>query len=327
MRNLISIGTILVFLCMYSCDKITNPIINKGAVVSVPLVAPTHVDSTTKASDTTLNILVEDYTAHNCTNCPIAGAQCEALVKGIHSNQVVLLQDNVGKLGSGYKNGSFAGLPNNAFGIDYVCIADSNWNNIFIKGDLNGLPGTMVNRLYYAGVAGSPDLFLNGIDVSVPFDSLVTANNKTASIHIVDSMYTPPTSTLSMTITTKLLSPNPSNKYYLVVALAEDSVFDWQDSVGVDVQYYLKRMTTRVAINANGSGWGDTLSAFTTAPQSIHYAYSNVAKFAYASHITVPPPVSPYLWNMAHMYLVAFVYQKKSGSQDYMVLQAQKLHI
>ena len=331
MKRFLYISTVMVLMATYSCDKIDNPIINKGTKVSIPVVAPTHVDSTTKASDTTLNILVEDYTAHNCTNCPVAAGQCEKLVKGAHGNQVVLMQVNVGNLGAAYPPHSFPGLPDTAFGISYRTPAGDNWNNTFINGNGNGLPGTMVNRVYYDnGIPGSPDLFLYGIDVSAsgtPFDSLVTANHKTASIHIVDSMYAPPTSTVSMTVTAKLLAPQPGNQYYLVVALVEDSIFDWQDSVSHYSQYYLKHMTLRTVINDPTNGWGDALSD-TTAIQTKHYAYSNFASFQYNNApIIFPPQVPTRFWNMAHMYVVAFVYQRTAGSQDYMVLQAQRLHL
>jgi hypothetical protein len=73
-------------------------------------------------------------------------------------------------------------------------------------------------------------------------------------------------------------------------------------------------------------GYGDTISAFTTAPQTLHYTYANVTRFAYNSSHAVQP-ILPWLWNMAHMYIVAFVYQRTSGSQNYMVLQAQRLHL
>jgi len=138
-------------------------------------------------------------------------------------------------------------------------------------------------------------------------------------------MYAPPLNTLAMDITTTLKAPQAGAKYYLVVALAEDSIFDWQDSINVDVRYYLKRMTMRTAINDGGHGFGDSLSAISS-PQTLHYVYAS-PKFAYNGAITVPPQVPPRYWNMAHIYIVAFVYQRVNGKNDYLVLQAQQLHI
>ncbi len=330
MRRLLYISTLLVLTSIYSCDKITNPIINKGSSVGIPVVPPTHVDSTTVTDDALLKVLVEDYTAHHCTNCPAASKQCENLLASLPANnlpQCIFMECNVGTLAASY--GSYPAFCWN----DYRNLADTNWNNTFIDADAL-MPGTMVDRIHYTGLAGGPvDLYTNSIDVATAFDSLVGINpvatmNQTVNIHIVDSMYAPPTSTLAMDITTKLLAPNASNKYYMVVALVEDSIYDDQDSLGNLVPYYLKRMTLRTAVNANRSGWGDTLSRYTTAPQTLHYTYANIPKFTYNSHVAFPPPAqSQAMWNMAHMYIIAFVYQRTGGSQDYMVLQVQRLHL
>lgn len=325
MRTLLSLSAILLVFGLYSCDKVSNPLIDKGNNAVIPVVPPTHVDSTSSTDDALVKVLLEDYTAHHCTNCPATSAQFETLLKGPNANQAVFMECNIGSLAQSYSPTAFGINPaDSAYYTYYVNLADSEWNNTFIKADVNGWPGTMADRLYYNGTAGSSDLSLNGIDFNTPFDSLI-ATPQTARIHIADSMYIPPTNTVSMSITTTLLSPQAGVKYYLVVTLVEDSIFDWQDSSSVDVQYYLKRMTIRTAINDGGHGFGDTLSN-TTAPQTIHYAYAS-PKFRYNSTLSVPPVVPPRYWNMAHMYVVAFVYQRTSGKNDYLVLQAQKLHL
>jgi len=328
MKGLLYLSALMVLMGIYSCDKINNPIINKGGNDVTPVTPPTHVDSTTASDDAILKVLVEDYTAHHCINCPAATKQCEDLIASlpvINKPQCVFIECNVSTLAQSY--GTYPTFCWN----DYTNTACNNWNNTFIDGN-SLMPGTMVNRLYYSGVAGGTcDLYASSVDVAVPFDSLVGINpvatmNQTVNIHIVDSMYAPPTSTLAMDITTKLIAPKASNKYYMVVALVEDSIYDDQDSVGISVANYLKHMTVRTAVNANGSGWGDSL-AHTTSPQTMHYTYANVAKFTYNSHVPFPPPAqSQAMWNMAHMYIIAFVYQTGS-TNNYMVLQVQRLHL
>jgi hypothetical protein len=327
MKRLLYLSVVLVSFGIYSCDKITNPIINKGNSVSTPITPPTHVDSTTFSDDALLKVLVEDYTAHHCTNCPAATKQCEDLLASLPANnlpQCIFMECDVATLAKSY--GSWPTFCWN----DYINLADSNWNNTFIDGD-NQMPGTMVDRIYYTGHAGGKNDLYGTYNVATIFDSLVgispaAAMNQTVNMHIVDSMYAPPTSTLAMDITTKLLAPNANNKYYMVVGLVEDSIYDDQDSLGNLISYYLKRMTLRTVVNANGSGWGDTLS-HTTSPQTMHYTYANIPKFTYTSHVAFPPPSkSQAMWNMAHMYIVAFVYQTGSVN-NYMVLQAQRLHL
>ncbi len=336
MRISVVLISIAVCIGLYSCDKIDNPLINhqlNNGTLSGP---PTQVTSTT--DDNVLKVLVEDYTGHLCTNCPTAAEKCEALANGANAQHIIMIQNNVtttfastlivGTRGSGNLD--------SAYMVDYRTDAGNTWNSLFINGDNTGMPGTMVDRLYYNGTAGgSQDLFLNGIqDPSGPADSIIGQNNLLALIHIADSMYAPSTSGIfgvSMSVTTTLLNPIAGNKYFLVVALVEDSIFDWQDSVQTDIQYYLKRMTLRGVINGGGTGLGDSLSNNTSA-QAKHYTYApldSLLKFN-NSIITHPTALEGRKWNMAHMYVVAFVYQTTptpSGPNDYYVLQAQRLHL
>jgi hypothetical protein len=330
MKKFVWISLAIIALGFYACDKVSNPYLSKATGVK-PTIPPTNVDSTNTNNtnrDTSLRILEEDYTGHLCQNCPRQGQKCEALLSQ-YPNNVVLLEVNtsltyavpytVGEIGGGNVDSAYL--------VDYRTATGTNWDGQYAI-STNGLPGAMVNRLYYNGAGnGSADLILRGANVSGPGDSLIMKNNHLATIHIVDSMYAPPTSTLSMSITTKILNPVAGNKYYLVVTLAEDSIIDWQDSLTTNVQYYLKRMTLRGSINDGGIGTGDSLVA-NDVPQTKHYVYTNTRQFKYNSAIIRRPTANEgNQWNMAHMYIVAFVYQVTTGLQSYMVLQAQQLHL
>lgn len=327
-----SVVTALIAVCIVCCDYIKVPVISTGTNSKIPTSPPTHVDSTTAADDGITKVLVEDYTGHRCTNCPTAALQTDPLLTGVNARNIVLLQVNCTQsFGQGFPKNTFAGVPDTAYGLDYRTTGGNNWNNTFINGDINGLPGTMVDRLYYStvtGPGGNNDLFLNGKNVSTPFDSLV-ATSPTAYIHLADSFWAPPVSAIAMSVTAKLLNPIAGNSYHLVVCLAEDSIYDWQDSLSTNVQYYLKRMTLRKVINGNGSGWGDTLSR-NNSLQTKYYSFANdTLMFNNTMPISLPPKIPARFWNAAHIYLVAFIYQQTpSGSPgDYMVLQAQKLHL
>jgi hypothetical protein len=332
MQRLLSVCALVAVLFFASCDKVSNPFITKNGNATIPVTPPTHVDSTLRTDDTVLKVLVEDYTAHHCTNCPTGSSNCEKIIDGTYGKHAVMIEVNASLLGQGYTP-TYWGLPasDSAYVIDYRTKAGNNWNNVFINGDGNGMPGTMVDRLYYNGTAGSSDLYLYGISENNTFDSLIGVSpsakmSQTATIHIVDSMYAPPVNTVSMSITAKLASPQAGCKYYMVALLMEDSIYDWQDSMSTDKRYYLHRWMMRTVINNGGTGWGDSIAA-TTAPQAYHYVFTSPNFKFNSAPITAPPAISPRFWNMAHMYVVAFVYQQKAGKNDYLVLQAQRLHL
>jgi hypothetical protein len=280
-----------------------------------------------------VNVLIEDFTAHHCPNCPAQSVLCEAITKGANGNQAIFVEENISELAQPYGVGAWGvGAIDSAYMVNYRNPADSEYNLAFINGDVNAMPGTMVNRVHYTNPTniGSADLFLNGITASSIFDSIMTtAAPQSVNIHIVDSMYAPPTNTLSMSITTKLIAPVAGTKYYLVAMLVEDSIFDWQDSMNVDRKYYLKRMTLRGNINNGGFAWGDLLSD-TAVAQTKHYTFasSNFVFNTSAPNPSHPQVVHPTSWNMAHMFIVAFVYQIAStGEHNYLILQAQRVRI
>jgi len=315
---------VILLLVFASCDKISNPIIQTTKYSALPNTPPDHITQTTDTAIT--KILLEDYMGHFCTNCPSAVTAAENILKSPQGPQVVSMEVNVGfdadtagEVGAPLVP---PGLPDTAYKVDYTTTAGTAWDNALVNSNTLGVPQGMVNRIYYDGNWGEDIQYSNWGTV---VDSLA-ATPQLASISMVDSCWIKQQIFGTQVTVALKNSPTPNYSYYLQMVMVEDSVLDWQTSGGTSIQYFVHRFVLRSAINGS---WGDaiTFSAANT-PVTKYYTF-NSSKFRYnAGPMSTPPVVPARLWNMAHCYVIAFLYQRSNGgAHDYYVLQAQILHL
>jgi hypothetical protein len=325
----IGFGAFVVFLSVLSaCDKITNPIISKNTYSTLPSTPPDKVTKTTDS--TTVKVLLEDYMGHFCVNCPAAVSVAEGLINSPSTGpHIVSMEVNAGYFAdpANTKGGPLVpgGLPDTAYANDYRTAAGTAWTSQFLINNGGIMPQGMVNRIYYDGSNYDEDLQSGNWGTVV--DSIMVTP-QAASISMVDSCWLNK-QIFGTQVTVSLKNPPAAGfNYYLQMVVVEDSVEDWQSDNSTSVQYFVHRFVLRSAINGD---WGDELT-FTGAnvPVTKYYTFTS-SNFRYnASAITQPPQVPARLWNMAHCYIVAFLYQRTNppyGSRDYYVLQAQSLHI
>jgi len=263
---------------------------------------------------------------HFCTNCPSAVSAAESILNGPHGKQVVSMEVNVGfDADTAGEVGAplvAPGLPDTAYKVDYTTTAGTAWDATLVNSTNLGVPQGMVNRIYYNGNWGEDIQYSNWGTV---VDSIV-ATPQLASITMIDSCWIKQQIFGTQVTVALKNAPKANFSYYLQMLVVEDSVLDWQTSGGSSIQYFVHRFVLRSAINGS---WGDAIS-FNGAniPVTKYYAF-NSAKFRYnGSAITTPPAVPASLLNMAHCYVIAFLYQRSNGGpNDYYVLQAQILHL
>ncbi len=318
------IGAGILMIAAASCDKITNPIIATTKYSALPNTPPDHVTHTTDSTIT--KVLLEDYMGHFCTNCPAAVSAAENILKSPVGNQVVSMEVNVGfdadtagEVGAPLVP---PGLPDTAYKVNYITPAGTAWDNTLVNSINEGVPQGMVNRIYYDG-NWSEDLQYSNWGTVV--DS-IAATPQLASITMADSCWIKQQIFGTQVTVALKNAPAPNYSYYLQMVLVEDSVLDWQTSGSTTIQYFVHRFVLRSAINGP---WGDAIN-FQSAnlPITKYYTF-NSASFRYNNAaITTPPAVPARLFNMAHCYVIAFLYQRSNGgTHDYYVLQSQILHL
>lgn len=268
--TLISVSAIFII----SCDRIKNPAQN----------------STVKTN--TRKIFLEDYTGHQCPNCPRAAETAEQL-HDKYGDKLVIISVHAG----------FFTAVNTEFPMSYTTQAGNDWNSNtsgFGVGSL-GYPNGLINRKNYAD---------NGLvhgDSKWPTTvSLAASDMEFCDLSITPS-YNSTNRKLTTSIKTKFRRSYPNNTK-LCVVLTEDSI------IGPQKEHNKPTITNYVFMHMlrgsiNGS-WGENLKA---AP--IKYQDSIIKVY--------PDFVLDNKFKDKHISVVAFVYDEVTRE----VIQVEKTKI
>ncbi len=267
-------------LSLLSCDKVDRPI-----------------QATTTTTDTTTvvevrKVLLEDYTGHQCGNCPAAAIVAENLYDQ-YKGKVITLAVHAG----------FFSRTNATYPTSYTTAVGNDWDgssgfNISATGNPNG----MVNRKDFGGgviqketkwaasvATALADPFILKLELTKTYDEATRKLNVTAK------------STFKNTY---------SNPTKLSIVLAEDSIIgDQKDysKVPDHVSNYVFMHMLRGSVNGS---WGEDVKAGEAAAgEAITKSYSN---FAISSN-----------FNDKHLYIIAFVYDATTKE----VLQVEKVKL
>jgi len=290
-------GVVFLFLTtvlLYSCDYVTMPYPKKT-------VTPPPVNGYVK------KVLVEEYTASQCVNCPHAAAAAD-LLRNNNKGRVITIAVHCSSL---------AAPSGSTFTYDFRTPAGDNYNATYVDGDNEGLPSGMIDRVSWQPGTGFPKS-----DNSYQTDWTSFTNTRLASTDSVylqiTNNYSSSTRLLNCSIKTKFLTGLTST-YNLVVLMTEDSIASPQkdiDSVNVRM-HFMHRYVLRGAIDGhpNGTGIPITLPAAPVTGDSIltPVAYTVPASFPSAG-----------ICNDKHCYIVAFFYDTVTG--DVLQVEEQKLY-
>lgn len=263
-------------LALVACDKVDAPY--KETVTPPPIDTTTNNNDTSLVFDQVRKVLIEDYTGHQCGNCPLAAEKLEEL-KGTYGNQVVPLAVHAG---------FFADVAASPFDVDYRTTVATELDTYF-GNSVAGNPNGMVNR------KGHPNTHILNLNswssVLTPYTTmnpdvvLAIRNNYNASTNIIEtSVYTKFKTTLTGT-------------YKLCVYVAEDSIIgaqtDYRLTPDVIEDYHFEHM---LRASFNGT-WGETVGTDPVASET------NVIRKKYSMSL------SGKLMNINHpCEVVAFVY-------------------
>lgn len=227
MKTLIAYSGILLGLIFISCDKIKD--------------APEN--STIKPN--TRKILLEDYTGHQCGNCPAAAGVAEELSKK-YGDKLILIAVHAG----------FFTRLNSEFVTSYTCTTGNDWDAAsgFGISASAGNPNGMINRKNYAD---------NGrIQKETKWSTSVSLASQDVEFcdMFLSAGYDPTTRKLNTTVKTKFRRSYPNNTK-LCVVFTEDSIIgpqkDYRRNPDVIEEYEFMHML-RGSINGS---WGADLKA------------------------------------------------------------------
>ncbi len=289
------IGIIICFAAfgmLQSCDYVNTPYPKTGIVH----IAPHAVVK---------KVLLEDFTASMCVNCPLAATVADNL-RNNNPGRVITI---------GVHACSLAAPSGTAFPYDFRTTAGNYYNTTYIDGDNTGLPNGMVD-MYPWDSTGTNPLPRSVGDYSASWTKDVNRRLSIPdSVYLqIDNVYTVSTRVLASTIKIKYLKTLP-HSYKLVVLMTEDSISSPQKTPSATINNYVHRYVLRGAIDGqpNGTGIPITLApagSDSTTLQTINYTVPTAFPGAMSC-------------NDNQCYIVAFLYDTITG--DVLEVEEQKV--
>lgn len=192
---------------MVSCDKIEEPFTEKITV-----------DTTIQTSHVK-RVLLEDYTGHQCVNCPEAALIAHDL-KNLKGDQLVVIAVHAGWFAKATPSGDFTA--------DYTTDAGDAWDAFFGISNV-GNPNGLVNRKYFTTSQHilSPPAWSTEV-LNVLADTVVTVDLK------INNNYNAENRLLNSEITVEFVKPVDKD-LNLIVVLTESGIVSPQKNNNAEV--------------------------------------------------------------------------------------------
>lgn len=263
-----------IFVSLFSCDVIDPPYLEDDIVV------PT--DSADK------KVLLEDFTAHLCNNCPRAADQARA-IKDLYGDRVVVVASHVGELAE----------PTVEHPEDFRTEAGGDVDDFFEISAI-GLPRGMVDR----AESGDKRVLSYGAWETAVAERV----QEKAKLKIVlDAQYAEAINTIEIDVELEFVERVESNARLCLYVL-EDSVIAYQKGKP-DIEQYVHMHMLRAA---PAGSWGIQIKDAT-----IEAGEKIVKYFQYSIPVDAD-------WKTKNLSVVAFVHD---FDESYEVLQVEKTHV
>jgi hypothetical protein len=275
MTKIFSFGIFLIFaLSLGSCDKVDNPIKPSADLDSTLFPGDWNdyvVPLFTANTNTTKNVLIEDYTGHLCGNCPDAGVEATNIeganperiyVASVHASPSGLSPFQAQKSDCGTSNN-----PDDKYCTILYCDEGVEYGQTFGGGGFGfvGNPQGNVNRKSFGG----DRVFQNYANwATLSFQALT--ENLQVNIQ-AKSNYYPETRGLFLHTETEFLA-DLSGNYAVTTYLIENEVIDYQLNGSTDISDYHHHNVFRGCLD--GQAWGRVISGSTNTGDKINYDYS-----------------------------------------------------
>ncbi|MFN3917301.1 MAG: Omp28-related outer membrane protein [Flavobacteriales bacterium] len=289
--------TINIFLAIMvfftSCNYIKDPLVPVAQVNE-------NCDTIFNFSPTTntkKNVLIEDFTGHNCNNCPTAAAIATNMSDSASVAEIIVvaLHADVGAFNSVQNN------PDGSYSTDWRTEEAIQIFNYFVPG--SGLPAGMINRIQTAGNYNV--LYWNWAS----FISNNTGYSQPADVSIQSKAEMLSDRTICLKVEVEFLNSMNGN-YRVASYLVEDSIVDWQKMPNnSNNPNYLHRHVKRDMFGHIGINEGNTSGTGNIWGDEIPGSTFNVGdKFRFISSLDKVKAS----WKKQHLYVVTFVFDNNT---------------
>ncbi len=241
-----------------SCDRVKNPIPVDAANYDITLFPGNYATEYNYPSfginnNNNVNVLIEDYTGHQCGNCPAAGTVGKN-IEDANPGRVFTISEHAGYGGvSQYQRIHTPDEPEYPkYSRDFT-----NDAGVTYATSISGIPGNPYGLINRKPLSGSSSLWIPHGQWQQYVDNILQANVLKANIQAVVNYYDE-TDALFVHVETETKTALTGNYNLVVYAIAKD-VIDWQKNYTVfpnDIEFY-HHHNVHLG-NVNGI-WGDPI--------------------------------------------------------------------
>lgn len=230
----------IVFICLFllQCDRIKGPFVEVQEAIDTTW-KPVFPERTNPVQ----KVLLEDFTGHQCGNCPNAHEEVLTIYNQ-YPGRVFLLSEHVGYFAEVRTSG-------NKYTYDFRTTVGNEIDNEF-GASAAGLPKGMINRTSYNNSK------IHDKNVWNTLVSQVLQKTIQADIQILYK-WDSNKEKLNVAVQTKNIQLDANANYKLFVYLVEDSIINWQKDYSrnpQDIPDYAHRHVLRASFNGT---WGENV--------------------------------------------------------------------
>ena len=257
MKHIIFCMAIFIFM-LSACDRVENPIpydIGNYDISLFPGNYATDYNYPTFGpnNNTNVNVLLEDYTGHQCGNCPDGAATAKGIADA-NPGRVIVISEHAGAGGiSQYQRVHTPDEPEYPkYNRDFT-----NEAGLSYATSIPGLPGNPYGLVSRKPATGSSSLWITHGQWQQYVQDILAENNLRANLQMIANHYDE-TNSIFVHVETEAKS-NLSGNYNLVIAVLAKEIIDWQKnyaSFPADIEFY-EHHNVHIG-NVNGI-WGEAV--------------------------------------------------------------------
>ena len=271
-------------------------------VIEGPYMSGSINPNDTSSTGYVKKVLIEDFTGHQCSFCPDAARELDAILD-IYPNAIGLALHGVNNFTRPY-------IMDTVFNPEEKYIYDfrTSWGeeiDSYFEVSENGLPKGMINRIDYNTNGDHRKDF--GQWSSLVFDELAKQVEFGMNIEITQNSQI--FDEYDIVINSEAIS-SISGNYKLVVCITENNIVNWQKDGNLDDSSYVHKHVLRSFLTPT---WGDDLAAEENSSDNFSNGYSCTISTLENNNInystTLPLGTgNAGNWNINNLYVLAYIY-------------------
>lgn len=293
----------ILFIGVFSCDKIDEPFPETGLISDTGIIWDDSIESTSNGG--VRYVLIEDFTGHTCTNCPRAAAEADRLRNVVFGNKVIVIAVHSTETFAAPKD--VPGAPAGSYQTDHRTDESIEYENVPEFAISKGLPRGLISR---RGESITDNKWKQECD------KIFNSTDPTLANINIKNYFDDSTKVFKVQVSIDWLQTY-SGDMILQIQVIEDKIFDWQLDGSDHIEDYEFKHMFRGSVNG---AWGTPIAAAAAGTTTDTSFTLSIERFLGREN-TLETFTKP---DFSDFSIVAFIYKQ---SPEYEVMQVNEAHL